>query len=59
MIPKATAATRWQQRAKTVMARGVETVMAKGGGDNDDKADQDGSNDDDDDDEMVETSITT
>jgi len=30
MMPKAIAATRWQQKAKTVMARGVETVMAKG-----------------------------
>jgi len=52
MIPKAMAAT----RAKTVMARGAETAIAKGGGDNDGKADQD-SDDDDDNDEMVETSI--
>lgn len=39
-----------------IMARGVETMRAKGGGD-DGKADQ--GSDDDDDDEMVETSITT
>jgi len=57
MMPKAIAATVVTE-GQNSDGEGVETVMAKGGGDNDGKADQDSDDDDDDNDEIIETSIT-